>query len=127
MEADPEDLPRVKLVRFPHSLEEKLETQEEVDAQVAALTPAQIAAMDSNKDGRISLAEWNEAVAKAAAGAVALLRVAGQKERSQSLTTRRVLGHPRYRRRTPVRRSVSRPFSRPRLLRSRRVYRRRRY
>jgi len=101
------------------------ETQEEVDAKVADL-PAEVASqMDTNKDGRVSLQEWNDAITKATAGAVALLRSVGQRERVRSLSARRVLGKPRtFRRSAGYRRRATSRFARPRLLRS---YRRRRY
>lgn len=112
------------------AIEEDLaETQEEVDQKVATLPAAEVAAMDTNKDGRISLEEWNAAITKATAGAVALLRTVGQRDRVRSLAARRVLGKPRSFRRqaSSFRRKSYRSASRPRVLRASRVYRRRRY
>lgn len=130
---------RVTFVDDPEVLDYSLEharrvasiTQEEVDRKAQELSSQDKALIDSDKDGRISVAEWQRAIQQGVAGVVALMsRPVWERNVQARQSMARVLARRantsrsgRYRRTGTYRRkTTSRRFS---VLRSRRTYRRR--
>lgn len=130
---------RVAFVDDPEVLNYSLEharraasiTQEEVDRKAQELSQADKALIDSDKDGRISVSEWQRAIQQGVAGVVALMsrpmwerNVQARQSMARVLARRANSSRPaRYRRAGTYRRKTY--SRRVPVLRARRAYRRR--